>query len=288
MISKVARAMVLSALVVACRRTDPDTVTKEPSPVVAHVTSAPVQSTTAPSGDLRTAELEDSIRELEATAATTTDPATKQQLDAQIASLKSTRDLVRSLQPAFDEAKQHRPALSPEMAAFFTPKPAAQVPTWVPSTLRRADVNASVLRCGAGVSYYDTGDSVSCALAGVPGAKLSRGQGLALQFHPAGGLRSQTFYEGGAARWAISYHPNGVVESVGFYVGPEPHDWIEDGLHTRYASNGVVVSQSEWKQGKLNGWQKLWEDDGFPIVGTRYVDGVAVETASPDGTRVQR
>ena len=58
-----------------------------------------------------------------------------------------------------------------------------------------------------------------------------------------------------------------------------------NGVRTSYTGNGTVTSQAEYKPGVLNGWQKLWEDDGYPIVGTLYENGKVIEQVLPDGTR---
>ena len=106
--------------------------------------------------------------------------------------------------------------------------------------------------------------------------------GLTLRFRAGGGLESQGWYERGCLRWEIRYHPNGAREEVGAYVGTEPKTYVEHGLHTRWAASGVVVAQTAWVDGVRHGWSTLWENDGYPIVATRFERGVEVERVMPD------
>jgi hypothetical protein len=229
-------------------------------------------------------ELEASIRELEAHARTA-DADGRKLLEQQIANLRDAMDLLRRNLPAMEASKQHRLVLTPELAAFFTPQPAVVVPAWFPDTTKRADVRVEAMRCPAGAKVYEETGHVSCALPGQPGVALSRAHGLSLTFNSEGRLSSQDFFENDLMRWSISYHLTGARDRVGFYVSTEPKTYIQHGLHTRYAANGIVVSQSDWLNGRQHGWHKNWEDDGFPVGATRFSDGREVERVLPNGQR---
>lgn len=85
-------------------------------------------------------------------------------------------------------------------------------------------------------------------------------------------------------RWSIEYHASGGRESIGMWVDRERFEHREQGQHTRFAPNGTIIAQAYWEAGTRVGWTKLWEDDGYPIGATRYVDGVAVEQRLPGGS----
>ncbi len=231
-------------------------------------------------------EIEVTLRELEASARANPYPEQRQMLEDQIRTLRSTLDTLNRMAPAW--ASPPRVPLAPHMAEFFTPEPPAPVPCWVPDGVVRAAVTPHHMRCPPGAQVYVMEDSLSCAIPGQPGVSPSRTHGLTLGFFSDGRLRSQTFYENGICRWAIAYHATGGRETVGFWSGVEAKDYVEEGLHTRFAPNGVVVAQSHWRSGKEEGFRKLWEDDGAPIGATRMVAGHAVEEVYPDGSRRAR
>ena len=180
------------------------------------------------------------------------------------------------------EVRARRPALTADSAAWFAPRPPAEVPAWIPDDVTRGAVTAALMRCPEGARLYEDDTSIACASAGQAGVALSVPHGLTLRFRAGGGLESQRWYERGCLRWEISYHANGAREQVGAYVGTEPKTYVEHGLHTRWAANGVVVAQADWVDGVRHGWSTLWEDDGHPIVATRFERGVEVERVMPD------
>lgn len=221
-------------------------------------------------------ELAATIRELEVSASSA-DPEGQALLLRQIVGLREAAELLRAAGPAIAAITAQRPALTPAMAAFFRPQPAAAVPAWLPDTTRRSEVTAESMRCPAGAEVYEDMRSVSCAIPGRPGASLSGLHGLSLHFTAEGRLQSQGFYEDNMLRWSISYHASGGRDCVGFYASTSAKTYVEQGLHTRYGPGGGVVAQGEWVDGRRHGWHKYWEEDGFPIGATRYVDGGEVE-----------
>jgi hypothetical protein len=62
-------------------------------------------------------------------------------------------------------------------------------------------------------------------------------------------------------------------------------EYPEEGLHTSFAPNGTIVSQTWHRAGVRHGWSKMWDDDGAPIGATRYDAGAVAEEVYPDGTR---
>jgi len=228
-------------------------------------------------------ELHASIRSLEAELPTAP-PEMRSILLTQIDSLKQTIAMFQAAAPHMEAAKAHRPQVAPHLVEWFRPIPAVSVPAWIPDGIHRSQVDASMMRAPPGARVYEDARGISCAYPGEKGVSLAVVNGLALSFDAEGRLQWQTFYENGCARWSIGYHSNGQRASVGFYASTEPHEFIEHGLHTRYAFDGTVVAQAEYVNGRLHGWQKLWEEDGYPIVGTHYVDGREVESVRPDGS----
>ena len=93
------------------------------------------------------AELQASIREAEAALAVAA-PEMRDLLARQIATLRSLEPQLR----AMEEAGLRAPKLplAKEMVALFTPRPPAQVPTWIPDDLVRSQVTAAILRCPPG------------------------------------------------------------------------------------------------------------------------------------------
>jgi hypothetical protein len=215
------------------------------------------------------------------------DPQTRALLVQQIQSMRQVTQMVQDAQPAIAEVALHRPALSPQVQAFFTPDPPAQVPAWLPDTLSRAEAHEGLLRCPPGAQVYVQDDGLSCALSGQRGASLSVAHGLTLGFFKSGKLHYQRFYESGLLRWSIEYHAAGGRESVGFYTSREPKTYLEHGLITRFTSTGTVTSQASFWHGVRHGWSKLWEEDGFPISATLYNNGREVEQVYPNGERRQ-
>lgn len=221
------------------------------------------------------------IAELEATHADA-GPALQASLAMQLAGLRHALATLDAAAPALAAARARRPALTADSAAWFAPRPPAVVPAWVPDGVTRADVTPALMRCPDGARLYEDATTVACANAGHAGATLSVPHGLTLRFQASGGLISQSFYERGCLRWEVRYHANGRREEVGAYVGTEPKRYVEHGLHTRWAAGGAVVAQADWVDGVRHGWSTLWEDDGYPIVATRFADGVEVERVMPD------
>ncbi|MBI2894865.1 MAG: hypothetical protein HYY06_15020 [Deltaproteobacteria bacterium] len=202
----------------------------------------------------------------------------RQQIDA---ARRADQMLIAALASAPQFA---RSALSPEMRAFFTPQPPAEVPSWVPDSVTRREVDDALMRCPADASVYAEEDSVGCAVPIAPG-RIPIRHGLQLGFlRSTGRLQHQRFYERGLLRWAIEYHATGGRSSVGFYSDTEPRVHLEEGVETWFAPNGTVTAQSTWRAGVKQGWTRLWEDDGTPVTATRYEDGRPVESIMADGT----
>lgn len=229
-------------------------------------------------------ELGASIRELEALLPSA-DPALRQTLQQQIEALRSTQAMLQNAAPAMEDLKKHRPHLTPEVAAFFRPEPPAALPSWLPDTIERSAVTEAMMRCPAGARVYADDDSLSCAIPGVPGQSLSVADGLSLKFYSTGRLTTQSFFERGLVRWSIGYHAVGGRSEDAFYSDVERFQYRAHGLHTHYAPNGTITSQTHFVHGVRHGWSKQWEDDGFPIGAALYDDGRVVEEAYPDGTR---
>lgn len=234
----------------------------------------------------RNDELAASIRELEALLPTA-DAASRRTLEMQIEALRSTMAMLARAAPAMEETKKHRPHLTPEVAAFFRPEAPAPIPAWLPDDVERAQIDEAMMRCPAGARVYVQDDGVSCAIPGVPGQSLSVANGLSLKFYSTGKLTTQSFFEHGLVRWSIGYHALGGRSEDAFYSDVERFQYRQHGLHTSYAPNGTITSQTSFVHGVRHGWSKQWEDDGFPIGATLYDNGRAVEEVYPDGTRRQ-
>jgi antitoxin component YwqK of YwqJK toxin-antitoxin module len=132
---------------------------------------------------------------------------------------------------------------------------------------------------------YRSETRIGCARPSGTAGGVPAAHGLNLDFYMSTGkLKSQGFYEDGLLRWSIEYHATGKRSLVATFDDVEPRVHRENGVRTSYAANGTVTSQAEYRSGVLNGWQKLWEDDGHPIVATRHENGRAVEQVLPDGT----
>ncbi len=231
-------------------------------------------------------ELEAQIRELEALVER--DPSSKAQIDAQVKNLRSVQELLRKNAPAMDANRAARPPLSAEMKTFFTPLTPVAIPTWFPDTTLHSEVKVEEMRCPTGAKVYSSPSSINCSIPGVPGHSLAVSHGLALGFDTSGKLSSQSFFERGDLKWEIRYHLTGGREKVGFYGGgTEETDSREQGVQTRFSPSGVVIAQTEYVNGKKNGWRKAWEADGYPIGATRYRSDVEVESALPNGTHTQ-
>lgn len=225
-----------------------------------------------------------SIAELEAQLSDAPDEM-RPLLEQQIANMRGMLPMFEKIDQGRAEFARYRPELSGAMKAFFTPLSPVQLPAWVPDSLTRDHASESMLRCPENARVYAFEDSVGCAVPRGPGMIPTR-HGLQLNFYKStGGLESQSFYENGCLRWSIHYHATGGRSSVGFYSGDEPKVYLEEGVHTAFAPNGCVTSQSAWVRGVRHGWTKLWEEDGYPILGTFYENGKAVGEMSPDGSQ---
>ena len=229
--------------------------------------------------DAREADLTAMIAELVA-AAKNADPVTRASLEAQIDSLRRALAMGATARPHVTRAQ--RPALSPDAVAFFTPDPAAVVPTWVPDFILRDQVTEATLRSPAGARVHATDSTIGCGILTSTGPVW---HGLSLGFYRSKRLQSQRFYESGLLRWAIEYHPGGARASVGFFVDQDPSSHREQGLHTSYSPGGAVCAQVMWAAGTRHGWTKLWEDDGYPVGATLYDKGRAIEHVLANGTR---
>lgn len=226
-------------------------------------------------------EIDASIRDLEASLADA-HPDMRGLLDQQIAALRSARAL---LVPALASHAAHvatRAPLAPDEHEFFTPDPLVVPFTWIPDDARIEQLDDGDLRGAPGTQVQRDGDVLRCIIPGGLGM-LPTPEGLSLTFHASGRLASQRFYEHGCLRWSIEYHASGGRESIGMWVDRERFEHREQGQHTRFAPNGTIIAQAYWEAGTRVGWTKLWEDDGYPIGATRYVEGEAVEQRLPRG-----
>ncbi len=241
----------------------------------------------APTGALADAETDAMIQELEAQKKDAT-PEMRKLLDQQIEALKSATGMLENVEKS--GAKAPVIPLAAAMKPFFTPAKAAAVPAWIPDTAERSAVKNADLKCPKGTRIYADKTSMSCAFpASTPGGVPVLHGIMVLFYESTGKIKSQGVYEKGLLRWSIEYHAAGGRNYVAFYDDVEPKVHRENGLCTRYAAGGtVVVSQAEYKSGVLNGWQKLWENDGTPIVATRYENGKAVEEVLPNGTKIAK
>ena len=229
-------------------------------------------------------DMEAMIAELEAGLATA--PAEMRPIvEQQIANCRDVLRMLARARPAMDANKRLRARITEAARAFFTPVPAIQLPAWLPDTLTRAQVTDEMMLCPPGAEIYAFDDSVGCAIPLGPG-RIPERHGLTLSFYQSTGrLSAQRFYEHGLLRWDIDYHPSGGRSAQGVYCDTEPKQYAAEGVVTRYAPNGTVVTQTDHHLGKRHGWTKIWEDDGYPIVATRYEHGEEVETILPADNR---
>lgn len=222
------------------------------------------------------------LAELEAELAHADDES-RPLLAQQISALRDATQALERVRAAAPPAP--RAALTAEMAAFFTPEPPAEVPTWLADDLQRGALELHALRCPPGARVYEHDEEVGCGIAAAPGEVGVR-HGLQLGFYRASGrLKYQRFYERGLCRWAVEYHASGGRAQVAFYVDDERFQYRVHGIHTAFASNGTIVSQAHHFGGVQHGWAKLWEPDGYPIAATLHVEGREIETVLPDGSR---
>jgi len=228
------------------------------------------------------AETQALIEELEASLPTTP-PEMRGIVEAQIRSLRAAAGMLAAVAPQMEANRLHRPALSPEARAFFTPQPGPDIPTWVPDTLVRSQAGAGVVRCPQGARVYEDEDSVGCAVPRHGGIPMRHG--LSLGFYRSGKLRSQGFYEQGLLRWSIAYHAAGGRETFGLYADRVEREHLEHGLHTTTTSAGVVTTQALWHLGVRHGWTKTWEEDGYPIGATLYDGDRQIDRVLADGSR---
>jgi hypothetical protein len=203
----------------------------------------------------------------------------------QIDSLRSIAKTLRDVLPSALETRAHRRPIAPELASLFRPEAPAEIPTWIQDDILRSHVTEASMRCPPGCRIYATERSIGCAIPGVPGHSAALGHGLTLHFRSTGRLSSQSFYERGLLRWAIHYHFTGGRDTAGFYASTEPKTYVEQGVMTRWSPNGTIVSQASYVGGIKHGWERLWEEDGHPIVATRYANGQVLEQILPDGSR---
>lgn len=213
-----------------------------------------------------------------------TPPEMRPIVEAQIQNLKNSLRALEKAAPAMEANKQYRPAVSPQMRAFFTPEQGPVIPTWVPDTLTRSLASTKVMRCPPGARVYEEAESLVCAVPQGIGAIPVR-NGLSLGFYHSERLRSQGYYEQGLLRWSISYHANGGRETFGFYADRAPREHLAHGLHTTLASSGRVITQAHYQFGQRHGWTKIWEEDGYPVSATLYERDRQMDQLLPDGSR---
>ncbi|MCC6556716.1 MAG: hypothetical protein IT372_27460 [Polyangiaceae bacterium] len=229
------------------------------------------------------AETQALLEELESSLASTP-PEMRGIVEAQIRNLRGSMRMLEEAAPRMEANKRHRPALSAEVRAFFTPQPGPDIPTWVPDTLVRAEAGAHVVRCPPGARVYEDELSVGCAVPRGIGTIPMR-HGLSLGFYRSGKLRSQWYYEQGLMRWAIGYHASGGREGFGLYADREEREHLAHGLHTTMCSAGTITTQAWWHLGVRHGWTKMWEEDGYPIGATLYDQDRPLDQVLADGSR---
>ena len=252
--------------------------------LVALVAALGVAHTAAAQDSAQGRELQAQVRELEALRDSSSDPAMRKLLEQQIGNLKQTIAMLSSVEVG--RAKPPRVELNPQMQTFFTPAAPAEVPAWLGDSTVLEGVTDAMMRCSQGARVYRSETNIGCRLPSGTAGGVPAAHGLNLDFYKSTGkLKSQGFYESGLLRWTIEYHATGKRSLIATFDDVEPKVHRENGIRTSYAANGTVTSQAEYKSGVLNGWQKLWEDDGHPIVGTLHENGKAVEQVLPDGTR---
>lgn len=105
-------------------------------------------------------EIDAQIRETRALMASV-GPDERRQLEQAVASLEQAKAMLIGVQPAVDDLRRDRPPLSPEVAAFFRPDPPAEIPTWVPHTIRQHEVSDELMRCPPGAKIYRLDHNVS-------------------------------------------------------------------------------------------------------------------------------
>jgi hypothetical protein len=228
-------------------------------------------------------ELEATMRELEAQVPSAL-PEMRPLMLQQIDSMQQVAKMLRDALPAIEEMKHHRRPLSPALAAFFQPDPPAQIPSWIPDGVHRSEITEASMRAPPESRIYWSERWIGCAVPGMPGRSLGSAHGLSLHFRSTGRLADQCFYDRGLLRWCIAYHVLGGRESSGFYASTEPKTYLEHGLVTRWSANGTVLVQANFVAGRKHGWEKLWGEDGHPIVAMRWVDGRNVEEVLPDAS----
>ncbi|MCP3136832.1 toxin-antitoxin system YwqK family antitoxin [Pyxidicoccus xibeiensis] len=227
-------------------------------------------------GPTRMQELDAAIVELKASQAEA--PANmKDGVARQVTALENSKKLQQMVDDANAQTKAHRPALTEEQKSFFTPVAPEKLPVWIPDTLTRAQAKEDMLKCPAGAKVFADAHALDCRIPG-PRGSIPMPHGLALWFYKSTGkLKGQRFYENGLLRWAIAYHHTGGRDTEGRYDDAKPKQHREHGLHTGYAPNGTVIRQAEYTSGVLQGWSRVWEDDGYPMGATRYEKGKNVE-----------
>jgi hypothetical protein len=234
----------------------------------------------------RTQELDATIAELKASRASAS-PENQKILDRQIESLENAKKMQLQVDEANEKNKALRPKLNDKAKAFFTPVPAVKPPTWIPDTLTRSEFKDEMLKCPAGAKVFADETSAECRTPPAQRGGIPTPHGLALWFYKSTGkLKAQRFYEKGLLRWDVSYHLTGGRDSEALYDDAKPKEHHQNGLVTGYAPNGTIVRQAEYKSGVLQGWSKLWEDDGFPLGASRYENGKTVETIGPTGEKM--
>jgi hypothetical protein len=236
---------------------------------------------TKPTGATRMQELEATIAELKAGR----DDAPKgmqKGVDQQIEALENAKKLQQMTDEANEKNKGMRPQLTEEAKKFFTPVAPAKLPVWIPDTLTRAEAKEEMLKCPAGATVFASDDAMECRLPPKSKGGIPPPHGLALWFYKSTGkLKGQRYYENGLLRWSISYHHTGGRDGEGMYDDEKSKQHRQSGLHTSYAPNGTIVRQAAYKSGVLQGWSKLWEDDGYPMSATRYENNKSAEMVGP-------
>lgn len=235
-------------------------------------------------GTTERAELRSAIDDLERALADAPDEM-RATLSQQITASRAALALLDASTAGTRNTPTREAPLGPQLRALFTPDEPEAPPAWIDDAVTHDTLRDDDLRCAHGVRVYRDGDTVSCAIAGEAGVRMSVPHGLTLTFRHDGRIASQSLYDHGRLRWSITYHSNGRRESEGLYASEEPKQYLEHGLHTRYAMNGAIVSQCRWVGGMRHGWLKLWEDDGRPISAVRYVNDREVERVLPVAER---
>jgi len=167
------------------------------------------------------------------------------------------------------------------------PKPTAEQAAETPvsfSPLLKTFAAGTKLACPAGAVTYEHSDERGASLScGKPAQgnryyDPSRRSGPALHFHKNGRLASQISYQDGKAEGpSARFDEDGNMTSFWTYK-----NGVEEGLHASFSSSDHKrTAEATYKNGKLDGIQKLWSD-GELIAIIEYRDGAVTSETKFD------